>query len=107
MDNKTINKRIEEEIKLLANKEIEITSQNGLVTILLSGSTTYKDVKINGNLSDIYKEELEEEILNALALARNELQKQINEAFESVVENILEDSRKEEDDSAITIENVS
>lgn len=106
MDDKTINKQIQEEFELLAKKELEITSQNGLVTLLISGNSIYQKVTINGNLSDIYKEELEEEFLNAVSLAREEVQKQIMSSLEEMFLNIAKETKKEEDD-AVVIENVS
>lgn len=107
MNEKITEKQLAEEIELLAKKEIEITSQNGLVTLLVSGGNVCESVKINGNLSDIYKEELEEDFQNAFNLAREEIQKQLANSLKELIENLIKENTKEDSDNAITVENVS
>ena len=55
---------VEEALRSLSKKTNQETSQNGLVTIVYTGTGEIKDIKINAVLSDIDKAELEEEILN-------------------------------------------
>lgn len=107
MNEKITEKQLAEEIELLAKKEIEITSQNGLVTLLVSGGNICENVKINGNLNDIYKEELEEDFQNAFNLAREEIQKQLANSLKELIENLIKENTKEDSDNAITVENVS
>lgn len=102
----TLDKKVEEDLYTLSKKELEITSENGLITALVSGSSIYKKITINGNLKDMSKEDLEEGILSVVKLARIEVQKQLFECLQETLEEIQNETKKE-DDNVINIENVS
>ena len=95
------DKELEEELSSLIRKELEVTSKNGLVTILLSGFAIYKKVIINGNLEDVSKEELEEEILDAVIRAKLETQHQMSGLIKDILESTKEDKKEEDDETAI------
>ena len=108
MKEETINKELEEELSSLIRKELEVSSKDGLVTILVSGFAAYKKVTINGNLDDVTKEELEEEMLDAIIRARLEVQHEMSGFVKDILESAEENNKKEEDDdNAIEVENVS
>ncbi len=107
MSIKTNSPDLEEALELLARKTSEAYSDDGLVTIVFSGSGEYKAVRINGFLEDIDKETLEKAILSAVIRSKEKQSKDFLGVITKEIEKEVERIREREEDTGVTIENVS